>query len=91
MDTTKDRIEFTDNIFLVLINYGNHTLHHLFPTIDHSKLIYLYPIFIKTCEEFGLEFSISTQMNLIKGQFVQLLRDKPHLTPPKSYKKIFLK
>ena len=30
-----------------------HTIHHLFPTVDHSRLKSIYPIFLDTCKEFA--------------------------------------
>jgi fatty acid desaturase len=37
------------SLFFVVATFGNHALHHLFPTVDHSKLDVLYPVLIKTC------------------------------------------
>lgn len=78
MDAAMDRKEITGSLFLVLTNFGDHVLHHLFPTIDHGKLEYLYPVFLKTCEEFGLKWRLSSQMELTKGQYLQLARIKPN-------------
>lgn len=85
MDTVADKTEITGNLFLVLTNFGDHALHHLFPTIDHAKLDYLYPIFLKTCEEFGVEWKLYNQKEMTIGQFQQLVRKKNEL-PPKSPK-----
>lgn len=38
-------------LFFALLN--NHTIHHLFPTVDHSRLKSIYPIFLETCREFA--------------------------------------
>ncbi len=55
MDATND----VDKSFSTLIRYstlGDHLLHHLFPTVDHSKLHHLYPAFWQTCKEFGVTY-----------------------------------
>lgn len=76
MDAVMDRKDITGSHFLVLTNFGDHTLHHLFPTIDHGKLEYLYPVFLKTCKEFGMEWRLSSQLELVKGQYLQLAKDE---------------
>lgn len=77
-----DRKEITGSPFLVLTNFGDHTLHHLFPTIDHGKLKYLYPVLKETLSEFGVEFRLTTQWDLIVGQYCQLLRMVCNPFPP---------
>ena len=34
LEAVKDRIEIKGNLFLNLTNFGDHGLHHLFPTVD---------------------------------------------------------
>lgn len=46
-----------NNLFLATTSFGNHALHHLFPTVDHSKLPLLLPTYIETCKEFGIVFN----------------------------------
>lgn len=82
IDAVADRPEINESTFLVLTNFGDHTIHHLFPTIDHGKLKYLYPVLQETCQEFGVEFRLITQWELIVGQFYQLLRMIPNPLPP---------
>lgn len=77
MDSVMDRSEITGSHFLVLITFGDHALHHLFPTIDHGRLNYLYPIFQNVCTEFGIEIKMSTQIDLTVGQFQQLSKMEP--------------
>ena len=41
---------------LVLVSFGDHLLHHLFPAVDHSRLAQLYPgnkRYIHTKQSFG--------------------------------------
>lgn len=52
------RFEAVDrNLLLTSVSFGNHALHHLMPTVDHSKLPFLLPTFIETCKEFGIDFN----------------------------------
>ena len=54
----RDRKEVQGNLFLVAISFGDHGLHHLFPTVDHSKLPYLHEVFWKTVDEFKLRWEV---------------------------------
>ncbi|KAK9887943.1 hypothetical protein WA026_000243 [Henosepilachna vigintioctopunctata] len=83
LDTVTDRKDINRSPLLVLTHFGDHALHHLFPTIDHGLLPFLYPVFKETCEEFGLEWRCTSQMDLIKGQFLQLTRDINQKAPKK--------
>lgn len=87
LDAVMDRKDITGSSFLVLTNFGDHALHHLFPTIDHGKLKYLYPIFLETCKQFGIEWRLSSQMELVKGQYRQLARIAPNCEPKKKIHK----
>ncbi|XP_050298514.1 cytochrome b5-related protein-like [Anthonomus grandis grandis] len=78
VDAVMDRKDITGSHFLVLTNFGDHALHHLFPTIDHGVLEYLYPVFLKTCEEFGINWRLVTQLDLVKGQYRQLAKELPN-------------
>lgn len=82
MDTVMDRKDITGSHFLVLTNFGDHALHHLFPTIDHGYLNDLYPVFLETCEEFGINWRLVTQFELVKGQYQQLARIEPNKQCP---------
>lgn len=84
LDAVMDRKDITGSHFLVLTNFGDHALHHLFPTLDHGILTYLYPVFLKTCKEFGVEWRLQSQLDLIKGQYRQLAKTEPNQTPPKK-------
>jgi hypothetical protein len=83
-----DRKDITGSHFLVLTNFGDHALHHMFPTIDHGLLEYLYPTFLKTCSEFGIEWRLSSQIELVKGQIKQIAKIKPNEEPPRPLKPI---
>jgi fatty acid desaturase len=60
--------------FLTLVSFGHHTMHHMFPTIDHGLLPQLTPIFLQTCKEFELELRENPWWPLVVGQFKQLSR-----------------
>ena len=82
LDATRDVSHKSESFFLVATSFGHHTLHHLFPTIDHSKLHYLYPILEETCKEFGIKYQTIPQVDMLVGMHKQLLRDigKPNYT-----------
>ncbi|XP_018561157.1 cytochrome b5-related protein isoform X2 [Anoplophora glabripennis] len=83
LDAVMDRKDITGSHFLVLTNFGDHALHHLFPTVDHGLLDYLYPVFLETCKQFGTEWILSTQLETTKGQYRQLAKVEPKRSPPK--------
>ncbi|KAK5641849.1 hypothetical protein RI129_010396 [Pyrocoelia pectoralis] len=84
LDTAFDRREINGNWFWVLTMFGDHALHHIFPTIDHTALPYLHPVFEKTMKEFGVDLQIKSQVEMIIGQFRQLHRETPNPLPPGS-------
>lgn len=77
MDTMIDREEILGNHFWALTNFGDHIIHHLFPTLDHGYLNDLYPILYETAHEFGLEVRAKSFASLIVGQHQQLFRLEP--------------
>lgn len=74
-----------DSLFMASTSFGNHTLHHLFPTVDHSKLPLLLPAFLETCEEFGVKFEVSTPWQLFKGFFQSLLANEANTNIPANF------
>lgn len=81
LDAVMDRHDINWSFFLVLTNFGDHGLHHLFPTLDHAILNHVYPIFERTCKEFGVELKMSTQLDMVKQQFMQLANTTPNPVP----------
>ncbi len=65
------------NKFINLTTFGHHTLHHLFPTLDHSILHLLQEPLLQTCKEFEVELREYPWWPLVVGTFQQLCRDKP--------------
>lgn len=74
---TIDRNDVKDSLFLTLTNFGHHTLHHLFPTLDHGLLPQLNDILLITCKEFEQELREFPWWKLVVGQFQQLARTQP--------------
>jgi fatty acid desaturase len=72
--TTVDRIEPNLNLFMSLAFFGDHSLHHLFPVLDHAILPYLQEEFLETCMEFKIELRAFTLFESIVEQYKQLLR-----------------
>lgn len=88
LDAVIDRYDITGSHWLVLTNFGDHALHHLFPTLDHGVLDQLYPVFKETMEEFGLNLRLASQLTCIKGNFKQLCNQGRNKDPPNLFKKI---
>nr|CAH7752641.1 unnamed protein product [Callosobruchus chinensis] len=84
-----DRKEISGSHFLVLTNFGDHCLHHFFPTLDHGILEHLYPTLEKVMEKFDVDLRMVSQWNTFVGSFQQLIRITPNPNPPdlKKYSK----
>lgn len=76
MNAIIDRVDIKQNRFLALTQFGHHTLHHMFPTIDQGFLPYLNELFMDTCQEFQIELREFAWWTLVVGQFQQLRRTK---------------
>lgn len=88
LDAVGDRTDI-QGLFLTLTTYGEHALHHLFPTLDHGLLAHLHPIFMSTCIDFGIEWKLFSSMELFFGTLRQISRCTPNPHPPdSSFKKI---
>ena len=82
IDAVRDHVEFAHNPFIVLVTFGEHCLHHLFPTIDHTNLHHFYPVFHQTCQEYGVKYKPLKFLQLCKGQFQLLAKNNPNPKPP---------
>lgn len=74
---TIDRVAVRSILFISLTHFGNHALHHLFPSLDHSVLPHLREALIETCNEFDTELQECSMLQAIVGQFKQLGRTEP--------------
>jgi fatty acid desaturase len=69
-----DRKEANSNLFMTLAHFGFHSLHHMFPSLDHSLLPQLQDVFFETCVEFEVELKKMSFMYSYVGFFEQLGR-----------------
>ncbi|KAE9523809.1 hypothetical protein AGLY_015697 [Aphis glycines] len=76
--TSAERSEPINNIFLTIATFGDHTLHHLFPALDHSLIPLLKDTYEDTCKEFGLDLTPKSFTTIMHGQFKQLTRVTPN-------------
>ncbi|KAI9028013.1 hypothetical protein DFJ74DRAFT_765980 [Hyaloraphidium curvatum] len=75
LEATTDRLELNRGLLLpVLATFGDHSLHHLFPSVDHAYHGYLYDELAKTCTEFGVRFEWTPYWDAIKGFYRSLWR-----------------
>lgn len=77
IDTVIERIEVISDIASIT-TFGDHTLHHLFPTVDHSELKYLYPTLLAHCEKFDLHLRTNNFLEAIINKSKQLARKTPN-------------
>jgi len=78
LDAVRERSDsIYKNLFFVLTRYGEHSLHHLFPTVCHSKLELLKPALESTLEKFNEELIALPEWELYLGTFKQLQRTEP--------------
>lgn len=77
MNCVIDRNDLKSSHFLTLVTFGQHALHHMFPTIDHGVLPQIHDTFLETCKDFQLELRDYPWWPLIVGQFQQLRRTTP--------------
>ncbi|XP_063533222.1 cytochrome b5-related protein-like [Cydia strobilella] len=69
LEAVMDREDINRGHFTIMTFFGNHALHHLFPTLDHATLTYLYPIFIEYAQKFRANFRLTNQFDLFIGQY----------------------
>ncbi|KAG4071127.1 hypothetical protein HA402_014395 [Bradysia odoriphaga] len=77
LDATMGKTDwFHKPLISVLVTFGEHPFHHLFPTVCHSKLEYLKPMVYQTLQEFGEDLPKASQLELFLGAQVQMGRTK---------------
>lgn len=83
LDAVRERSDIDGHLFAELTMYGNHALHHLFPTIDQGSLELIRPAYIETCREFNVPVEAYepsgrfSQWEFIVGTFAQAARETP--------------
>ena len=68
------------NIMLAYICFGgfnDHTIHHMFPTIDRGVLPEFKGILIETCKEFGVKYKECNFWENCAGVYRAIFREKP--------------
>jgi fatty acid desaturase len=74
LGATVDRKEANHNLVMVLISFGHHNFHHLFPSLDHTLLPQLNDTFMETCKDFDAEFQKFSFLDGVVAQYQQLGR-----------------
>ncbi|CAG7828153.1 unnamed protein product [Allacma fusca] len=84
LDASSERTDDDrENLLVALTTFGFHPLHHLFPTVCHSKLQYLKPVVKETLEEFEEEINKFPHWQLFTGMYLQAGRNKPNPFVPR--------
>lgn len=78
LDAVVEREEYIDNHFKSLTRFGDHALHHLFPTLDDAELKTLYPTLLSHCEIYKTELRTNTFYEALLSQAKQLARKGPN-------------
>ncbi|XP_068631090.1 cytochrome b5-related protein-like [Battus philenor] len=79
VEAVMDRRDINKNFFTVMTFFGHHTLHHLFPTLDHAVLEYMYPVFLEHCEKYRAKFRVTTQFDMVVNQIKLTVTKVPKL------------
>jgi fatty acid desaturase len=79
MAATIDRYEANSNLFMILTHYGEHIMHHMLPTLDHSVLYNFRGILEETCLEFKEDLKLISIATATIEQFKQLGRTEKKL------------
>lgn len=90
LDAIMDRSDIQGNHFMTLTHFGDHSMHHLFPTLDHGVLPQLYPILFETIKHFEVQLQSCGWFEHIIGQYITLSYIEPcteDVTKKKKYGK----
>ncbi|KPJ18938.1 Cytochrome b5-related protein [Papilio machaon] len=79
VEAVMDRRDINTSFFRVMTFFGHHTLHHLFPTLDHAVLEYMYPVFLQHCEKYRAKFRVTTQFDMVVQQIKLTAKKTPNL------------
>ncbi|XP_047022646.1 cytochrome b5-related protein-like [Helicoverpa zea] len=78
LDAIVERIDYAGNHFKSITRFGDHALHHFFPTLDHAELKFLYPTLFEHCEKFESQLKTNTFYEAIISASKQLIRKFPN-------------
>lgn len=84
LEAVMDRTDITGNLFKVMTFFGDHALHHLFPTLDHAILNHLYPVFLDHVKKFRANFRMTSSLDLMIGQIQSTLKKEPNTLQDKA-------
>ncbi len=71
-----DRPDVDQNLYLSTVSYGIHLLHHLFPTVDHSRLHLLQDALKQTCKEFIITVPTDSKLQATLGAVASTTEEK---------------
>lgn len=72
------------SLLMVLTHFGDHRLHHFFPTVDHAVLPLLEPTLSEHLAAYRLPSRTMTAWEAVRGKYQQMARIKPNQRPPVS-------
>lgn len=76
MAATIERREANSNLFMIMTHYGEHILHHFFPSLDHSVLYHFHDELMDTCVEFKEELKKISLLEATIEQYKHQARTK---------------
>uniref|UniRef100_A0A2H1VNC5 Cytochrome b5-related protein n=1 Tax=Spodoptera frugiperda TaxID=7108 RepID=A0A2H1VNC5_SPOFR len=79
LEAVMDRTDINNSLFKSMTFFGDHALHHLFPTLDHVILKQLYPVFLEHCEMFKANFRLTSSLDLFIGQLKMAVKENPNV------------
>jgi len=57
--------------------FNDHTVHHFFPSVDHSHYGTIRKILLKTLSDYKIYYRMFTWMELVPAAFRVFTRDRP--------------
>ena len=78
-----DRDFAKSNLLVSLTSFGDHLMHHIFPTLDHAYLPHMSEALWETCKEFDIDIKICSMWKGFSGQYNQLKRTTEIIEPVK--------
>ncbi|PZC85570.1 hypothetical protein B5X24_HaOG216678 [Helicoverpa armigera] len=79
LEAVMDRKDINGSLFTSMTFFGDHALHHLFPTLDQVVLRNLYPVFLEHCKKFRANFRLTSSFDLFIGQMQMAVKENPTL------------
>ncbi|KAI9019130.1 hypothetical protein DFJ74DRAFT_676117 [Hyaloraphidium curvatum] len=89
LEATSDRVELyapNHDLMLpfILSTFGDHSMHHLFPTVDHAYHRHLYGDLAEVCNRFGIRFAFTSTWD----EIVMFWRQISRIDPLKSSRRV---